>query len=87
MVLEHSALILHERTEVDAEEAVKIVEEWVEAHAVKTRQSELLKMYPKITMDENGVVGMCPSNFDASACKKSKGCNDCRREFWLQEVE
>ena len=78
----------HQRTKEDAEKAVTIVEEWMKAPPVKTRQSELLKMIPSTLLDyDSGVIAMCPADFDASACKHGVSCDDCRREFWLKEID
>lgn len=80
--------IWFERTKDDAEKATTIVEEWMKAHPVKTRQSKLLKMFPNTPVDCNsGVITICPASFDASACKQGVSCDDCCREFWLEEVE
>ena len=78
-----------------AEEAVGIVERWAEQHPVKTRQSEFLKQWPEALMTEDGFVNICPSRFvtgfrnEKGECTQfgTKGCNNCRREFWLKEIE
>lgn len=41
-------------------------------------------------MDGDGTVGMCPRNVDKNyVCNVGRfaGCPNCRREFWMQEVE
>ncbi len=77
-----------------AEEAVGIVERWAEQHPVKTRQSEFLKQYPEAGIDDYGVLRVCPSLISTSHRNTRGGCahidsdcTDCRREFWMQEVE
>lgn len=73
-----------------AEEVVREVEEWATAHPRKTRQSVFMEQWPNCMMDDDGAVGMCPRNVDKTyICdlKRSSGCADCRREFWMQEVE
>ena len=73
---------------------VSAVEQWSKEHSRKTRQSVFLKQYPEAEIDENGVVGLCPMSISA-AHRDSDGecncpeilCRDCRREFWMQEVE
>ena len=76
-----------------AEDVVKEVEEWSAAHPRKTRQSAFLEHYPEARLDEYGVLRFCPSDISA-AHRYSEGCGypeqrctDCRREFWMQEVE
>lgn len=51
----------------------------------KTRQSEFLKMFPNAQMDD-GVVAACPSRVDKNfnCCLP---CDDCRKDFWLAEVD
>lgn len=76
-----------------AEDVVKEVEEWSAAHQRKTRQSAFLERYPEARLDEYGVLRFCPS--DISAAHRDSGgcgypelrCTDCRRKFWMQEVE
>lgn len=73
-----------------AEEVVPIVEQWAKEHPIKTRQSELLKMFPKARLDTSGVLRICPSEMiDGCRYKERNACpyDDCRREFWLQEVD
>lgn len=78
-----------------AEEAVRIVEAWAEAHPAKTRQDALLKMFPNSQLDKNGALNVCPACFDANYRGESpnecsdrlRDCLDCRKEYWLEEVE
>lgn len=73
-----------------AEEVVREVEGWATAHPRKTRQSVLLAQWPNCMVDRDGTVGMCPRNVDKNyICDLNRytGCLDCRREFWMQEVE
>lgn len=72
------------------DETVSKVEQWAKGHHVKTRQSELLKMFQNVKIDD-GVVAFCPSNFLPKAersayCEKHKNCEACRKEYWLAEV-
>ena len=75
---------------VDAAQIVKNTEEWSAAHPRKTRQSVLLEQWANCMVDRDGTVGMCPRNVDKNyICDLNRytGCPDCRREFWMQEVE
>lgn len=67
---------------------ISAVEKWAAAHPVKTRQSEFLKQWPNAAVNEDGVL-FCPKTVNTAhfCCCKDKGCGDCRREFWMQEVE
>ena len=78
----------------DLEIAVKVVAEWSAAHPRKTRQSVFLEQYPETAIDEHGVLSVCPLCISVAhrdnngSCKEpEKMCVDCRREFWMQEVE
>lgn len=72
--------------------AVKVVEEWSAAHPHKTRQSVFLEQWPNARPADDGVLTFCPKRFDfhiscLAECHSLKKCSDCRREFWMQEVE
>ena len=82
------------RTTDDAKLFVDLVEEWSKDHPIKTRQSMFLEQYPETEIDVNGVVKCCPMPISAAhrgsngRCRNpEKLCRDCRREFWMQEVE
>ena len=73
---------------------VKLVEKWAEEHPCKTRQSEFLKQYPEASISKHGVLLVCPCPISASHRDAYGGCatihrrcDDCRKEYWLQEVE
>lgn len=79
---------------LDATDQVAMVEDWSAAHPRKTRQSVFLEHYPEATLDVYGVLRLCPNDISAAyrrvdgECKNSgQRCSDCRREFWMQEVE
>lgn len=76
----------------DPVSAVEIVEKWAAAHPRKTRQSVFLEQWPNARPADDGVLTFCPKRFDfhiscLAECHSLKKCSDCRREFWLQEVE
>lgn len=82
------------RTQKEAEEIVQRVKKWSAAHPCKTKQSEFLKLYPETVLDENGVIFICPNALFSTYRNSNGGCNnldstcpDCRKEFWLKEVE
>lgn len=76
---------------VDAAQIVKNTEEWAAAHPRKTRQSVFLEQYPEAEIDERGDLMLCPRrisvDFRSRYANCTKMCSDCRREFWMQEVE
>ena len=72
------------------DETVSKVEQWAKEHPVKTRQSELLKLFPNTKID-SGVIIFCPRNFLPEVekneyCKGDKSCRECRKDYWLTEV-
>lgn len=77
------------------EDGVSIVEQWAKEHPVKTRQSEFLKQWPDAEIGEDGlpVVAPCQLNLElihdgsSKDCESRGVCDECRREFWMQEVK
>lgn len=79
---------------IPAEDVVKEVEEWSAAHPRKTRQSVFLEQYPEALVLDGGTLSVCPVLFSSEyrnaygGCASPYGsCDECRREFWMQEVE
>ena len=74
---------------------VQIVEQWAKEHPVKTRQSEFLKMWPDAEIGDDGLPSIAPCQLykdmeerdENGACCKNCGCDICRRDFWLKEIE
>ena len=74
----------------NSEKVVKIVEEWAAAHPRKTRQSVFLEQWPEAEINfTEGCLTLDPCKFYKKMRKECVGkrCSDCRREFWMQEVE
>lgn len=75
------------------EKAVEIVERWAKEHPKKTRQSEFLKLFPRVEKAADGMVAFCPEDMDSKfVCPiKNGGCRDqcigCREKYWLEEVD
>ena len=72
------------------EEAVEIAEKWAKEHPAKTRQSEFLKQWPDARIKKaDGLPMASPCDLDDKLADKCKGipCPECRRKFWLAEVE
>lgn len=71
------------------DEAVAIVEKWAKEHPVKTRQSEFLKHYPYARILAHGCLNACPMDVfsDADINCNEQPCFECKKEFWLAEVE
>ena len=76
-------------------EIVDQVEQWAKAHPVKTRQSEFLKQWPDAEIGDDGYPSVAPCQLykdieekdENGVCCKNCGCAECRRDFWLKEIE
>ena len=73
---------------------ITTVEQWSKEHPRKTRQSVFLEQWPEANIDDLGVLKVCPSpisishrNAHGGCAYIGGGCSDCRRKFWMQEVE
>lgn len=71
------------------EETVSKVEQWAKDHPVKTRQSEFLKKFQDAKIGKDGVLIIYPCAVEKRLSRTKCGgmfCDDCRREYWLEEV-
>ena len=93
-LVESFCVINNTTSDDDNKKMITIVEQWSKDHPRKTRQSVFMEQYPEAEIDVNGVVRICPIYISSvrrgsdGECNYTKGlCADCRREFWMQEVE
>lgn len=79
--------------ECEADKQVEIVKEWAAAHPRKTRQSVFLEQYPEAELGKDGVLRVCPAPIspkyrsDGRCATFERRCVECRKEYWMQEVE
>ena len=75
----------------DYEGMVEAAEQWAAEHPIKTRQSVFLEQFPNAPIYTNTHnVALDPCLVDTTLrghCPTGRGCDICRREFWMQEVE
>lgn len=74
----------------DYEGMVEAAEQWAAEHPVKTRQSGFLKLFPGVDVYEtDGCLTLNPCIIYEKMRKECAGklCSECRRAFWLAEVE
>lgn len=75
----------------DCEGMVKAAEQWAAEHPIKTRQSVFLEMFPNAPIfPDTGIVKMSPCEVDTvlrGNCPGGGCCPECRKKFWLAEVE
>ena len=76
------------------EKTVAEVEQWSKEHPRKTRQDAFLEQYPEADLDTHGLALLCPMAISAAhrdgsglCAVPDRECGDCRRKFWMQEVE
>ena len=76
--------------EMNLKQMISIVEQWAKEHPVKTRQSELQKLFPDLAL-EDGWFCMCPKYVGQKKCidgpLEKSTCDKCRRDFWMKEIE
>lgn len=73
----------------DIDKANEIILKWCEEHPVKTRQSEFLEMFPNVELIKGEVINICPNIIDSqygADCTRLT-CDECRKKYWLAEVE
>nr|DAM82983.1 MAG TPA: hypothetical protein [Caudoviricetes sp.] len=74
----------------DFKRIVATIEQWSKEHPRKTRQSVFLEQWPEAEISfTDGCLTLNPCKFYKKMRKECVGrlCSDCRREFWMQEVE
>ena len=71
----------------DYKRIIAAVEQWSKEHPRKTRQDVFLEQWPNCRMGDDGVIKMCPRDVNKMHVCGPVGCADCRRKFWMQEVE
>lgn len=81
---------LDDASDESIEETISKVEQWAKENPVKTRQSELLKLFPN-TKINSGAIVFCPINFlpeveKNAYCEKHESCKECRKDYWLAEM-
>ncbi len=71
------------------EEHIVTVEKWASEHPRKTLKDTFLEKYPKAPL-LYGVPNINPccldGDFDSPLCGLDK-CGQCRKDYWMQEVE
>lgn len=74
------------------ENYIATVTKWAKEHPVKTRQSELQKLFPDLSV-KDGCCCLCPVYVEKTWCRGRNGlisadvCGECKRDFWLKEIE
>lgn len=79
----------HNYSQEKASGMVSTVEQWAKEHPIKTRQSKFLKHYPDARILPHGCLNACPMDVfsDADINCNAQPCFECKKAFWLAEVE
>lgn len=79
-----SGEILHHTSKAN-----EIILKWCKEHPIKTRQDELLKMFPNAKIDNCGTSILCPQwvDKDFNCNPQTLCCDECCREYWFAEVD
>lgn len=88
-------IVNHLASDNDCEKIVNGVEQWLNEHPRKTRQSVFLEQWPDAIISDDGLPEVGPCQLRAGLirgdsvddCENRGLCTECRREFWMQEVE
>lgn len=80
---------------MNLKQMINIVEQWAKEHPVKTRQSEFLKQWPDAEISDDGFPNVAPCQLHVGLvhgesqeeCENRGLCVECRRDFWLKEIE
>ena len=83
---------LDNTTEQNISDVVNVIETWSENNPIRTRQTVFLEQWPNAEISCQGVLVIDPCDID-NTMRGNNGdcfhtdCDDCRREYWLKEVE
>lgn len=61
------------------------VQTWSDFYPIKTRQSEFLKMFPNANLHE--LYPCYLNNIPTAMVCGNKSCDDCRKKYWMEEIE
>lgn len=69
-------------------EIIKAVEDWSTSHPATTRAYLFKKIYPDAALDGYGSLAICPFELNRNfKCPNETDCADCRKKYWLEEVQ
>ena len=69
------------------DKANEIILNWCKEHPIKTRQDKFLEMFPNAKADTNGILEVCPYILNINNKCTANQCGECRKGYWLAEVE
>lgn len=94
-LVESHCIISSATSDEEFKKMTDVVEQWLNEHPRKTRQSVFLEQWPDAIICDDGLPEVGPCQLRAGLihgdsvddCENRGLCTECRREFWMQEVE
>lgn len=94
-LVESHCIISSATSDEEFKKMINVVEQWLNEHPRKTRQSVFLEQWPDAIISDDGLPEVGPCQLRAGLirgdsvddCENRGLCTECRREFWMQEVE
>jgi hypothetical protein len=94
-LVESHCIVSSATSDEDFKKMTDVVEQWLNEHPRKTRQSVFLEQWPDAIISDDGLPEVGPCQLRAGLihgdsvddCENRGLCTECRREFWMQEVE
>lgn len=94
-LVESHCIVSSATSDEDFKKMTDVVEQWLNEHPRKTRQSVFLEQWPDAIIGDDGLPEVGPCQLRAGLihgdsvddCENRGLCTECRREFWMQEVE
>lgn len=94
-LVESHCIISSATSDEEFKKMTDVVEQWSKEHPRKTRQRVFLEQWPDAIISDDGLPEVGPCQLRAGLihgdsvddCENRGLCTECRREFWMQEVE
>ena len=94
-LVESHCIISSATSDEEFKKMTDVVEQWLNEHPRKTRQSVFLEQWPDAIISDDGLPEVGPCQLRAGLihgdsvddCENRGLCTECRREFWMREVE
>lgn len=94
-LVESHCIISSATSDEEFKKMTDVVEQLLNEHPRKTRQSVFLEQWPDAIIGDDGLPEVGPCQLRAGLihgdsvddCENRGLCTECRREFWMQEVE
>ena len=79
--------MLFELSSEQCDEIISTLNDYLATDPIKTRQSELLKIFPNTPLRyEEKIIDICPLDFDYEfICNVN--CHECKKAFWFTEID